>query len=149
MHVMSLDGEREISPEGWVREQTEKILAAGTTDGVQVMDRPIVLVTVRGAKSGKLRYTPVMRVERDGSYAMFASKGGAPEHPAWYHNLVAHPHVELQDGTVVKEYDARELSGDERQEWWDRGVAAYPPYAEYQTKTTRLIPVFVLEPREA
>ena len=145
---MALSGEREISPEGWVRDQTEKILSAGTTDGVQVMDRPIVLVTVRGAKSGKLRYTPVMRVEHDGRYAMFASKGGAPDNPAWYQNVVANPHVELQDGTVTKEYDARELAGDERQEWWDRGVAAYPPYAEYQTKTTRQIPVFVLEPRE-
>jgi deazaflavin-dependent oxidoreductase (nitroreductase family) len=145
---MPLTGEREISPEGWVRDQTEKILASGTTDGVQVADRPIVLVTIRGAKSGKLRYTPVMRVEHNGRYAMFASKGGAPEHPAWYHNLVANPHVELQDGTETKEYDARELSGDERAEWWDRGVAAYPPYAEYQTKTDRLIPVFLLEPRE-
>ena len=145
---MALDGEREISPEGWVRDQTEKILSAGTTDGVEVMDRPIVLVTVRGAKSGKLRYTPVMRVEHDGSYAMFASKGGAPENPAWYANVVANPHVELQDGATTKEYDARQLSGDERQEWWDRGVEAYPPYAEYQEKTTRQIPVFVLEPRE-
>ena len=144
---MPLDGEREISPEGWVREQTEKILSAGTTDGVQVLDRPIVLVTVRGAKSGKLRYTPVMRVEHDGSYAMFASKGGAPENPAWYANVVANPHVELQDGTVVKDYDAREVSGEERARWWQRGVEAYPPYAEYQTKTEREIPVFVLEPR--
>ena len=145
---MPLDGEREVSPEGWVREQTEKILSAGTTEGVQVMDRPIVLVTVRGAKSGKLRYTPVMRVEHDGSYAMFASKGGAPENPVWYANVVANPHVEVQDGTAVKDYDARELSGPERDEWWERGVAAYPPYAEYQEKTTRLIPVFVLEPRK-
>jgi deazaflavin-dependent oxidoreductase (nitroreductase family) len=145
---MTLSGEREISPEGWVRDQTEKILSAGTTEGVKVLDRPIVLVTVRGAKSGKLRYTPVMRVEHDGRYAMIASKGGAPEHPAWYHNLVANPHVELQDGTVTKEYDAREVSGTERDEWWERSVAAYPPYAEYQTKTDRLIPVFVLEPRE-
>jgi deazaflavin-dependent oxidoreductase (nitroreductase family) len=145
---MTLTGEREISPEGWVREQTEKILAAGTTEGVQVLDRPIVLVTVRGAKSGKLRYTPVMRVEHNGSYAMIASKGGAPEHPKWYHNLVANPHVELQDGSTTKEYDAREVSGAERDEWWERSVAAYPPYAEYQTKTDRLIPVFVLEPRE-
>jgi deazaflavin-dependent oxidoreductase (nitroreductase family) len=145
---MTLTGEREISPEGWVHDQTVKILDAGTTEGVQVMDRPIVLVTVRGAKSGKLRYTPVMRVEHDGAYAMIASKGGAPEHPKWYHNLVANPHVELQDGSTTKEYDAREVSGAERDEWWERSVAAYPPYAEYQTKTDRLIPVFVLEPRE-
>jgi deazaflavin-dependent oxidoreductase (nitroreductase family) len=145
---MTLTGEREISPEGWVHDQTVKILDAGTTEGVQVMDRPIVLVTVRGAKSGKLRYTPVMRVEHDGAYAMIASKGGAPEHPKWYHNLVANPHVELQDGSTTKEYDAREVSGAERDEWWERSVAAYPPYAEYQTKTDRLIPVFVLEPRD-
>jgi deazaflavin-dependent oxidoreductase (nitroreductase family) len=145
---MALTGEREISPVGWVREQTEKILATGTTEGIRILDRPIVLVTVRGAMSGKLRYTPVMRIEHDGRYAMVASKGGAPEHPSWYHNLVANPHVELQDGTVTKEYDAREVSGAERDEWWERAVAAYPPYAEYQTKTDRQIPVFVLEPRE-
>ena len=145
---MALTGEREISPEGWVRDQTEKILETGTTEGVEVFDRPIVLVTIRGAKSGKLRYTPLMRVEHDGRYALVASKGGAPEHPLWYHNLTANPHVELQDGTVTKEYDARELSGDERAVWWERSVAAYPPYSEYQEKTDRQIPVFVLEPRE-
>ena len=145
---MTLTGERLISPEGWVRDQTEKILETGTTDGVQVYDRPIVLVTIRGVKSGKLRYTPLMRVEHDGRYALVASKGGAPEHPTWYHNLVADPHVELQDGTVTKEYDARQVEGDERAQWWERSVAAFPPYAEYQTKTDRQIPVFVLEPRE-
>ena len=145
---MALTGEYALSPEGWVREQTEKILETGTTEGVQVFDRPIVLVTIRGVKSGKLRYTPLMRVEHDGRYALVASKGGAPEHPTWYHNLVAHPHVELQDGTVKKEYDARQVEGDERAQWWERSVAAYPPYAEYQQKTDRLIPVFVLEPRE-
>jgi len=145
---MTLAGERVVSPEDWVRDQTEKILDTGTTEGVTILDRPVVLVTIRGAKSGKLRYTPLMRVEHDGRYALVASKGGAPEHPKWYRNLVANPHVELQDGTETKEYDARELTGDERQEWWDRSVAAYPPYAEYQKKTDRLIPVFVLEPRE-
>ena len=145
---MPLEGEREISPEGWVRDQTEKILATGTTDGVTVYDLPIVLVTIRGARSGKLRYTPLMRVEHDGRYALVASKGGARENPLWYRNLVANPHVELQDGTVTRDYDAREVSGDERARWWERAVAAYPPYAEYQEKTTRQIPVFVLEPRE-
>ena len=145
---MALTGEYALSPEGWVREQTEKILETGTTEGVQVFDRPIVLVTIRGVKSGKLRYTPLMRVEHDGRYALVASKGGAPEHPTWYHNLVAHPHVELQDGTVKKEYDARQVEGDERAQWWERSVAAYPPYEEYQAKTDRQIPVFVLEPRE-
>ena len=146
---MTLTGERLISPVGWVREQTEKILATGTTTSVvHVSGRPIVLVTIRGAKSGKLRYTPLMRVEHDGRYALVASKGGAPEHPRWYRNLVANPHVELQDGTETKEYDAREVTGDERAQWWERSVAAYPPYAEYQEKTDRQIPVFVLEPRE-
>jgi deazaflavin-dependent oxidoreductase (nitroreductase family) len=145
---MTLTGEREISPEGWVRDQTETILRTGTTDGVTVYDRPIVLVTIRGARSGKLRYTPLMRVEHDGRYALVASKGGAPENPLWYRNLVANPHVELQDGTVTREYDAREVFGEERASWWERSVAAYPPYAEYQTRTDRQIPVFVLEPRE-
>lgn len=135
----------ELSPEGWVREQTEKILEQGTTDGVQVMDRPIVLFTTTGAKSGKKRYVPLMRVEENGKYAMVASKGGAPEHPAWYFNVKANPHVTVQDGTEVKELTAREISGDERAHWWELAVAAYPPYAEYQTKTDRQIPVFVLE----
>jgi F420H(2)-dependent quinone reductase len=146
---MALSGEYAVSPVGWVREQTEKILETGTTTSVvHVSGRPIVLVTIRGAKSDKLRYTPLMRVEHDGRYALVASKGGAPEHPTWYRNLVANPHVELQDGTVTNEYDAREVGGDERRRWWERAVAAFPPYADYQKKTDRLIPVFVLEPRE-
>lgn len=136
----------ELSPTDWVREQTEKILENGTTEGVTVMDRPIILVTTTGAKSGKKRYVPVMRVEHDGSYAMIASKGGTPEHPAWYHNVVANPQVQVQDGTRTGTFVAREVSGDERQEWWARSVEAYPPYAEYQEKTSRVIPVFVLEP---
>jgi F420H(2)-dependent quinone reductase len=143
-----MSGEYELSPEGWVREQTEKILDTGTTQGVEVYDRPIVLVTIRGAKTGTLRYTPLMRVEHDGRYGLVASKGGTPENPLWYRNLVANPHVELQDGTVRKDYYAREVFGGERDEWWRRGVEAYPPYAEYQQKTDRQIPVFVLEPRE-
>ncbi|OCW84690.1 nitroreductase [Nocardia farcinica] len=136
----------ELSPEGWVREQTEKILEQGTTDGVTVMDRPIVLFTTTGAKSGKKRYVPLMRVEENGKYLMVASKGGAPAHPAWYHNVKANPQVTAQDGTEVKELTARELSdGEERDHWWELAVAAFPPYAEYQTKTDRQIPVFVLE----
>jgi len=137
----------ELSPTEWVQNQTKKILETGTTEGILVLGKPIVLLTVRGAKSGKLRYTPVMRVEHDGSYAVVASKGGAPEHPTWYHNIVAHPEVVLQDGTVTKDYVAREVDGDERAEWWERAVAAYPSYAEYQTKTDRQIPVFVLDPK--
>jgi len=109
---------------------------------------PVVIITNRGAHSGKLRKTPVMRVEHDGRYAAVASQGGAPTHPYWYHNLRTNPQVELQDGPRKQEMTARELTGDERARWWERAVAAYPPYAEYQQKTTRQIPVFVLEPAE-
>ena len=137
----------ELSPTEWVQDQTKKILETGTTEGIEVFGKPIVLLTVRGAKSGKLRYTPVMRVEHDGSYAVVASKGGAPEHPTWYHNIKAHPEIVLQDATVTKEYVAREVDGAERAQWWERAVAAYPPYAEYQEKTDRQIPVFVLDPK--
>jgi deazaflavin-dependent oxidoreductase (nitroreductase family) len=135
----------ELSPTEWVREQTEAILKQGTTDGVQVKDRPIVLYTTTGAKSGKRRYVPLMRVEENGRYAMVASKGGAPDHPSWYFNVKANPTVTVQDGDKVVTLTARELSGDERAHWWQLSVAAFPPYAEYQTKTERLIPVFVLE----
>jgi F420H(2)-dependent quinone reductase len=146
---MPLDGEYELSPEGWVRDQTEKILETGTTTAVQIMDRPVILLTTRGAKSGKLRKVPLMRVEHDGTYAIVASLGGAPKHPVWYHNVKANPQVELQDDTVTKDYTAREVTGDEKAQWWERAVAAYPEYENYQKKTDRQIPVFVLEPVEA
>ena len=136
----------ELSPTGWVRKQTERILEQGTTDGVEVLDRPIVLFTTTGAKSGKKRYVPLMRVENNGRYAMVASKGGAPEHPSWYFNVKANPTVTVQDGDKVsKNLTARELDGDERAHWWELAVQAFPPYAEYQTKTDRLIPLFVVE----
>ncbi|OCB33781.1 nitroreductase [Mycobacterium malmoense] len=135
----------ELSPTDWVREQTERILRQGTTDGVEIFDRPVVLLTMTGAKSGKKRYVPLMRVENDGRYAIVASKGGAPEHPVWYFNLKANPEVTLQDGERVVTLRARELDGAERAQWWQRAVDAYPPYAEYQAKTSRQIPVFVLE----
>ncbi|MBM7774293.1 deazaflavin-dependent oxidoreductase (nitroreductase family) [Actinokineospora baliensis] len=135
------------SPTEWVRAQTKQIVETGTTEGIKVLGKPIVLLTLRGAKSGELRHTPVMRVEHEGSYAVVASKGGAPEHPAWYHNIKAHPEFPLQDGTVTKQYTAREVDGPERAEWWDRAVAAFPSYGEYQKKTDRLIPVFVLDPK--
>jgi F420H(2)-dependent quinone reductase len=144
MHVTETE-HVELSPTDWVREQTERILGHGTTDGVEVLDRPIVLVTTTGAKSGKQRYVPLMRVEKDGRYAMVASKGGDPAHPSWYFNVKANPAVKLQDGDKVVSLTARELDGAERQQWWELAVEAYPPYAEYQTKTARLIPVFVLE----
>jgi len=141
----SMTEHAELSPTDWVREQTERILEQGTTDGVEVLDRPIVLFTTTGAKSGKKRYVPLMRVEENGRYAMVASKGGDPAHPSWYHNVVAHPQVTVQDGDKVAELTAREVDGAEREHWWKLAVQAYPPYAEYQEKTDRLIPVFVLE----
>ena len=134
----------ELSPEGWVRDQTEKILETGTTEGIEVQGMPIILLTMKGAKSGKYRYVPLMRVEHDGEYAIVASLGGAPKHPVWYWNVKKHPHVELQDGGEKHDYEARELEGEEREIWWARAVEAYPPYADYQVKTERLIPVFKL-----
>jgi deazaflavin-dependent oxidoreductase (nitroreductase family) len=142
---MTFEGEYEPSATQWVRDQVEKIQESGTTDGVTVQDRPIVLITYRGKRSGKVRKTPVMRVEHDGAYAAVASQGGAPTHPQWYESLLAEPVVELQDGTEVGTYRVREVSGEEKQEWWSRGVAAYPPYEDYQAKTDRQIPVLVLE----
>ncbi|WP_263995132.1 nitroreductase family deazaflavin-dependent oxidoreductase [Mycobacterium yunnanensis] len=135
----------ELSPTDWVRDQTKRILEQGTTDGVEVLDRPIVLFTTTGVKSGKKRYVPLMRVESDGKYAMVASKGGDPKHPSWYFNVKANPAVTVQDGDKVFELTAREIEGAEREQWWKLAVEAYPPYAEYQTKTDRQIPVFVLE----
>lgn len=135
----------ELSPTDWVRDQTKQILEQGTTDGVEIMGRPVVLFTTVGAKSGQKRYVPLMRVEENGKYAMVASKGGDPQHPSWYHNVKANPAVTVQDGTEIREMTAREISGDEREHWWTLAVEAYPPYAEYQTKTDRQIPVFVVE----
>ena len=133
------------SPTGWVRKQVDTIEATGDTRSVQVLNRPVVMLTMRGRKTGALRKVPLMRVEHDGTYAAVASKGGAPEHPAWYDNVQADPTITLQDGTESWTAVAREISGEERDEWWERCVAAYPPYAEYQTKTDRLIPVLLLE----
>lgn len=135
----------ELSPTDWVRDQTTRIIEQGTTDGVEVLDRPIVLFTTTGAKSGKKRYVPLMRVEENGRYAMVASKGGHPQHPSWYFNVKANPAVTVQDGDKVVSLTARELDGAEREHWWQLAVEAYPPYAEYQTKTDRQIPVFVVE----
>ena len=143
---MPLTGEYEPSTQAWVREQVEEYEASGGTRNTTLRGVPVVVVTSKGARSGKLRKAPVMRVEHDGVYAAVASKGGAPEHPAWYRNFVEHPLVELQDETVKGDYRAREVSGEERAQWWERAVAVWPDYAEYQKKTDREIPVFVLEP---
>jgi F420H(2)-dependent quinone reductase len=146
--IMPVDGEYEPSTAAWVRNQVELYEGSGGTQGLTLRDTglPVVIVTNRGVRSGKVRKTPVMRVEHGGRYAMVASKGGAPDHPLWYSNVRANPLVELQDGPDKQDMIAREVSGAERAEWWQRAVAAYPPYAEYQQRTAREIPVFVLEP---
>ncbi len=121
-------------------------MESGGTRGTELKGRPVVLLTTVGAKTGKIRKTPLMRVEHGGEYAVVASLGGAPKHPVWYYNIKANPRVELQDGTVTSDYESREVFGDEKAVWWERAVAAWPDYAEYQKKTDRQIPVFVLSP---
>jgi deazaflavin-dependent oxidoreductase (nitroreductase family) len=147
---MPLEGEYEPSPTQWVRKQVELYENSGGTEGttLQGSKMPVVILTSRGVRSGKLRKTPVMRVEHDGRYAAVASLGGAPKHPVWYFNIKTDPHVELQDGPVKQDMLAREVTGQEKAEWWERAVAAYPAYADYQKKTDREIPVFVLEPTD-
>jgi deazaflavin-dependent oxidoreductase (nitroreductase family) len=144
---MPLTGEYEPSTSDWAREQAEKYENSGGAEGATLQGKPIILLTTKGAKSGKLRKTPLMRVEHNGEYAVVASLGGAPKHPVWYYNIKAEPHVELRDGTVNKDYTAREVFGEEKAQWWERAVEVWPDYANYQTKTDRQIPVFVLTPR--
>jgi deazaflavin-dependent oxidoreductase (nitroreductase family) len=155
---MPLKGEYEPSTAQFVRDQVELYESSGGTQGTTLSvlvagpedekkkDLPVVILTTLGAKSGKIRKSPVMRVEHDGSYAVVASMAGAPTHPVWYHNVVADPRVELQDGPVRQDMLAREATGGEKALWWARAVEAFPDYAEYQKKTDRQIPVFVLEP---
>ncbi|MET1051556.1 MAG: nitroreductase family deazaflavin-dependent oxidoreductase [Mycetocola sp.] len=145
---MPLTGEYEPSTSDWARKQAELYESSGGTEGTTLRGLPVVILTTVGAKSGKLRKTALMRVEHDGEYAVVASLGGAPKHPVWYFNLVKEPHVELQDGPEKHDYTAREVSGEERALWWDRAIEAFPSYADYQTKTERLIPVFVLARRD-
>jgi F420H(2)-dependent quinone reductase len=148
---MPLEGEYVPSPEKRVREQVEAYERTGGREANTLPGRtePVVIYTTRGARSGKIRKFPLMRVEHDGAYGMVASDGGAPKHPTWYHNLRAHPdQVTVQDGERVMDGVARELSGEERAQWWERAVAAYPDYADYQTRTDREIPVFVVEPKD-
>lgn len=144
---MPLNGVYEPSSQKWVRDQVELYEGSGGKEGTTLLDRgiPVVVVTSVGAKSGKLRKNPVMRVEHDGAYAVIASKGGAPENPVWFHNMVNDPHVEVQDGPDKWDMTVRLASGDERTAWWDRAVAVYSDYADYQNKTDREIPVFIAE----
>lgn len=149
---MSMEGEYEPSPVQWVRDQVERYERTGGQEANTLRDTgiPIVVFTVRGRRSGRLRKVPLMRVEHDGRYAMVASQGGAPTHPAWYHNIAGgSADVRVQDGAAVIDGHARELDGAEREEWWNRAVAVFPPYAEYQRRTDRRIPVFVVEPGSA
>jgi deazaflavin-dependent oxidoreductase (nitroreductase family) len=143
---MPIEGEYEPSPSEWVRDQVEEYEQSGGQRGNTLLDTglPVIIVTTRGNKTGKVRKFALMRVEHDGEYALVASKGGAPTHPIWYHNLIANPEeVMIQDGPEPFDATVREVSGDERAEWWGRAVAAFAPYAEYQTKTDRQIPVLV------
>jgi len=142
---MALDGEYAPSIHEWARVQAEQFEATGGTEAGDLKGHRIVVLTNVGARSGKLHKNALMRVEHDGAYAVVASRGGAPTHPQWYWNLVANPRVELQDGAERHEYLAHETSGAERDAWWARAVEAWPDYAEYQKKTERVIPVFVLE----
>ena len=142
---MPLSGEYAPGTAEWARTQAEAYEASGGAESGELRGRPIIVLTSVGAKTGKLRKTALMRAEHDGAYAVVASKGGAPEHPVWYWNLTRNPHVELQDGAERHDYLARELDGDEYAAWWERAVAAWPDYATYQTRTSRRIPVFVLE----
>ncbi|GIE77660.1 F420H(2)-dependent quinone reductase [Actinoplanes philippinensis] len=141
---MPLTGEYAPSTSDWAREQAEKYEATGGAEANDIMGKPIIVLTSVGAKSGQLRKTPLMRVEHDGEYAVVGSLGGAPKNPVWVYNLRKNPHVELQDGEVKQDYVARELSGAERELWWERAAAAFPQYNEYTKKTDRLIPVFLL-----
>ena len=144
-----LEGQYEPSPWGWVRDQVETYERTGGREGNTLRDTglPIIVFTTRGNKSGKVRKVPVMRVEHGGEYAIIASMGGAPKHPVWYWNLRADPEITLQDGPEPQPFTVREVDGDERAAWWERAVAAFPPYAEYQQRTQRRIPVFVASRR--
>jgi deazaflavin-dependent oxidoreductase (nitroreductase family) len=146
---MPLTGEYEPSAFDFSRNQVELYERTGGAEGADNQGRPVIVLTSVGAKTGKLRKTPLMRVEHDGQYAVVASLGGAPKNPVWYHNLIANPHVELQDGPVKKDYQATEVRGEEYAVWFERAVATWPDYAEYQKKTTRKMPIFVLTPLKA
>jgi deazaflavin-dependent oxidoreductase (nitroreductase family) len=141
---MPLSGEYAPSTADWARKQAESYESSGGAKATELRGMPVIVLTTVGAKTGMLRKTALMRVEHDGEYAVVGSLGGAPKHPLWVHNIRKQPHVELQDGPEKHDYIARETEGDERAEWWKRAVAAYPPYADYQLKTERVIPVFLL-----
>jgi len=143
---MPLEGEYEPSPSPSVRNQVELYENSNGTEGTTLRGVPVIIVTTRGARSGKLRKIPLMRIEHDGTYVAVASQGGAPKHPVWYFNLIADPQVEVRDGSTVFDRRARELTGEEKAAWWQRATTVWPAYDAYQAKTDREIPLFVLEP---
>ena len=143
---MPLTGEYAPGTSGWARREAERYEATNGAEAPEIRGKPIIVLTSVGAKTGKLRKTALMRVEHEGTYAVVASQGGAPKHPVWYYNLTQHPHVELQDGATRRDYTAHEATGDEKALWWARAVEAFPDYANYQRRTDRVIPLFVLEP---
>ncbi|MDT7620260.1 MAG: hypothetical protein QOF63_4361 [Thermoanaerobaculia bacterium] len=143
---MPLEGHYEPSPVDWVRKQVEQFESSDGREGNTMKDLPVIVLTTKGARTGNIRKSPLMRVEHDGKYLIVASLGGAPSHPVWYHNAVANPTVEIQDGATRQDMATRELDGDEREVWWKRAVDAFPPYAEYQEKTSRVIPILICEP---
>ncbi len=145
---MPLTGEYAPSTAAWARKHAELYEATNAQEGGDLRGRPVIVLTSVGAKTGKLRKTALMRVEHGGAYAVVASFGGAPRNPVWYYNLKKNPHVELQDGATKRDYTAHEVTGDEKALWWERAVEAWPDYANYQAKTVRQIPVFVLESME-
>lgn len=145
---MPLQGEYEPSPLAYVADQVELYETSGGQEGTTLQGKPCIILTTKGAKSGKIRKTPLMRVTDGTNYAVVASQGGAPQHPVWYHNIVANPQVTLQDRAVVRDYTAHLAEGEERARWWEIACAAWPDYATYQASTDRVIPVFVLEPRD-
>jgi len=145
---MPINGEYAPSPETWVRNQVETYEASDGQEGTTLRGMPVVVLTTIGAKSGKVRKVPLMRVEHEGAYAAVASLGGAPKNPVWYYNLTANPALELRDGAQNRSMTVREVFGAEYEQWWARAVAAYPDYADYQRKTDRRIPLFVLEPTD-
>jgi deazaflavin-dependent oxidoreductase (nitroreductase family) len=144
--LMPLEGHYEPSPVDWVRNQVEQFESSDGREGNTMKDLPVIVLTTKGARTGNIRKSPLMRVEHDGKYLIVASLGGAPSHPVWYHNAVANPTVEIQDGATRQDMATRELDGDEREVWWKRAVDAFPPYAEYQEKTSRVIPILICEP---
>jgi deazaflavin-dependent oxidoreductase (nitroreductase family) len=146
IELMPLEGHYEPSPVDWVRKQVEQFESSDGREGNTMKDLPVIVLTTKGARTGNIRKSPLMRVEHDGKYLIVASLGGAPSHPVWYHNVVANPTVEIQDGATRQDMATRELDGDEREVWWKRAVDAFPPYAEYQEKTSRVIPILICEP---